>query len=99
MTMTASIRLTHQSTDCVLTNPPRTRAGGGRSCPRHLDRRVQVGGVLLRDARDPVHEAPRDPGAELDGRAVRADAHGVAGTDPEQLRVGDGELDLRLGPL
>src|SRR5262245_27411465 len=53
--------------------PPRTRAVGERcSCLHDLDVGVEIGGVLVGDARDTFDEPAIDTRAELDRRPVRA---------------------------
>src|SRR5262245_17075212 len=104
MTIAASIRLTHQSTSIVAAIVVGERTGGDittspplpgfreakRSGSRlhHLDRRMEVAGVVLRDARDALHELAVDSCTELHGRAVRANVDGIARRDAAAVGVG-----------
>ena len=84
MTMNASIAAIHQGSP--LTPDESEQAGGSRL--HDLDEQVQVGRVLFGDAGDARDEPPVDPGAQLDGGAVRADDDSVAARDRAALGVG-----------
>src|SRR5205085_10172297 len=70
-----------------------------RSSRLHLDRRVKVACMLLRDPHRPRPQAPVDCRPKLDRRAVRPHLDALAPPDTETLGVPGRELDLARWPL
>src|SRR5437763_483797 len=86
-------RSRHAAAQSVIPDPP------GYSCTRHLHPGGEAARELVRDPGRAGDEPRVDPGAELDGRAVRAHADGLATGDAAHLRVLRREFDLRLRAL
>jgi hypothetical protein len=80
------MRLTHQSTDGVLTLRTST---AGCSSPACSSATRTTPSISFRFDRAP----------QLDGRAVRAHEHGVSVRDPEARGICGGELDVAAGAL